>query len=139
MAAWTPADWIELIKVLFFGIGAVCVPLATAFIMISAARIQKLSTNVDRLEKNTNSISERNQAIAMKLGITEGIAQERASVQANAGPALPNGTSPLPVVDERTAVATEQTAAAAERSAKANERVADAAEDVADNTQRRGT
>lgn len=119
MAPWTPADWIELMKVMFYGVGAVCVPLATAFIMISAARLQRLGINVDRLEKNTNSISERNQAIAMKLGITEGIAQERASIAAN----HPNGTSssPLPVVDERAAAASERTADAAER-------VADAAE-----------
>ena len=121
--AWTPADWIELVKVVFYGIAIVCVPLATFFTMMSALRLNKVSNNVDRLEKNTNSISERNQAIAMKLGITEGIAQERASVLANADPSAP-GPSPLPVADDRTAVA-------AERSAAATERVADAAEDVA--------
>jgi hypothetical protein len=82
--------------------------------MVTLVRVGKMSTNVDRLEKNTNSISERNQAIAMKLGITEGIAQERASVQAGA-----NG-GPVPVVDDRTA-------AASERSAAANERLASAA------------
>lgn len=117
---WTPADYIELVKAVFYGIAAVCVPLATVYIMISANRIKDLGINVDRLEKNTNSISERNQAIAMKLGITEGIAQERASVQANADAALP-GALPLPVADDRVANA-------AERSAKATERVADAAE-----------
>lgn len=138
MSTWTPADWIELVKVVFYGITILCVPAATFFTMMSAARakraedsslrnaasIQAVSTNVDRLEKNTNSISERNQAIAMKLGIADGIAQERASVLANsnAGAALP-GTSPLPVADERTA-------AASERSAAATERVADAAEEV---------
>lgn len=121
MDAWTPAEVTELVKVVFYGVAIVCGPLATAFIILSAARIQKVSNNVDRLEKNTNSISERNQAIALKLGITEGIAQERASVLANAAPST--GTSPLPVADDRTAIA-------AERSASATERVADAAEDA---------
>lgn len=120
---WTPADYIELVKAVFYGIAAVCVPLATVYIMITANRVKDLGINVDRLEKNTNSISERNQAIAMKLGVSEGIAQERASVQANVAPALAAAVkpAPVPVADDRTAVA-------AERSAAATERVADAAE-----------
>lgn len=115
MAAWAPADVTELVRTVFYGIAAVCVPLATAYIMIGAARskraedaslrnaasLRTVSTDVARLEKNTNSISERNQAIAMKLGITEGIAQERASVLANA-PIVP-ATLPLPVTDEKVA------------------------------------
>jgi hypothetical protein len=35
--------------------------------------------NIRRLERNTNSISERNEAIAKELGITEGKASERAN------------------------------------------------------------
>jgi hypothetical protein len=35
--------------------------------------------NIRRLEKNTNSISARNEAIAKELGITEGVAQEKAN------------------------------------------------------------
>ena len=106
MASFTPADWIELTKVASSFISAILVPLATIYIAI---RVNKVSGNVDRLEKNTNSISERNQAIAMKLGITEGIAQERASVQANTSPPLPASSStPLPVADEKTAAAVDR-------------------------------
>lgn len=122
-AQWSPADIIELMKAMFFGIATICVPLATTFVMIAASRskraeeaslrnaasIQSVSTDVARLEKNTNSISERNQAIAMKLGITEGIAQERASVQANnPGIAAAAIAAPLPVADEKTAAAVER-------------------------------
>jgi len=35
--------------------------------------------NLKRLERNTNSISERNEAIAKKLGIQEGRAAEKAN------------------------------------------------------------
>lgn len=107
---WTPAEVTELVKVIFYGVTILCVPLATVFTVISAARskrnaesIAAVGANVNRLEKNTNSISERNQAIAMKLGITEGIAQERASVQANLPDALP-----LPVSDEKTTEAVDK-------------------------------
>lgn len=159
MSAWMPADWIRLVEVVFYGIAIICLPLATAYITVGAARakraeesslknaksIETVSTNVDRLEKNTNSISERNQAIAQKLGITEGIAQERASVLANAivmdaSTALPAGLigkDPLPVTDdqmarvgERIAAATEESARAAVDSADAAGRVADAAEEA---------
>lgn len=37
------------------------------------------SYNLRRLEKNTNSISERNEAISKKLGIEEGKATEKAN------------------------------------------------------------
>lgn len=139
---------IELVKVVFYGIAIVCVPAATFFTMVSAARakrseeaslrnaqsIKMVSDNLTLLEKNTNSISERNEAIAKKLGIREGIDQERSSVLAHATNAQPPGMGhnapPLPVADQRTAAAAEQTAVAAERSAAATERVADAAEDV---------
>lgn len=143
----------EMLRITFFVVAIICLPLAMIFIMIIASRtkhagdasrrnsasLEKIGDNIEILEKNTNSISERNQAIAMKLGITEGIAQERASVLANA---TPNGlskmvASPVPVADDRTATATEQTAeaaketaVAAERSATATERMADAAEVV---------
>lgn len=70
--------------------------------------LQEVGENVITLEKNTNSISERNQAIAMKLGITEGIAQERASVQANAPAIIEAAAAPLPVSDEKTAAAVEK-------------------------------
>lgn len=70
--------------------------------------LQEVGENVITLEKNTNSISERNQAIAMKLGVTEGIAQERASVQANAPAIVGAATAPLPVSDEKTAAAVEK-------------------------------
>lgn len=117
MSTFTPSDWIELVKQVFVGLALICIPVSTGYTILTAARakrsedasllnaasIQKVSTNVDRLEKNTNSISERNQAIAMKLGITEGIAQERASVQANAA-----ATLPLPVSDEKTAAAVDR-------------------------------
>lgn len=120
MAQWSPAEVTELVKAVFYGVALICVPLATFFTMISAARakrseeaslrnaesIKAVSTNVDRLEKNTNSISERNQAIAMKLGITEGIAQERASVLANVPPSL--APLPLPVSDAKTAAAVDR-------------------------------
>lgn len=146
--AWSPAEVIELVKVVFYGIAIVCVPAATFFTMISAARakrseeaslrnansIKSVSDDLKLLEKNTNSISERNEAIAKKLGITEGIEQERASVLAHATNSQPqvigHNSPPLPVADDRTAAAAEQTAVAAERSAAATERVADAAEDV---------
>lgn len=124
MTNFAPADWIELAKAIFYGIGIVCIPLATVYTMISAARVKRsealallnkahievVSTNVDRLEKNTNSISERNQAIAMKLGITEGIKQERESVQANASSALAPAVSPVPVADEKTTAAVDRVA-----------------------------
>lgn len=77
---WTPTDYIELMKGVFYGIGIVSVPFATVYIMITASRVKELSANVERVEKNTNSISERNEAIAKKLGISEGIAQERERV-----------------------------------------------------------
>lgn len=118
---WSPADWNELIRTIFYGIAALCVPLATVYIMISARRIDRLGANMALLEKNTNSISERNQAIAMKLGITEGIAQERASVQANVVPVLHPKGGPLPVADDRAAEI-------AIRGVEATERLADAAE-----------
>lgn len=136
MMAWTPAEWTELVKAVFFGVSTLCIPLATVYIMLGAARAKRaetaslanaasiatVSTNVDRLEKNTNSISERNQAIAMKLGIKEGIEQERSSVQAaNTAAAPTHGTSPLPVTDARAAEA-------AEDSAKELKRMANAAE-----------
>jgi hypothetical protein len=35
--------------------------------------------NIRRLERNTNSISERNEAIAKQLGVTEGKASEKAN------------------------------------------------------------
>ena len=35
--------------------------------------------NIRRLERNTNSISSRNEAIAKQLGITEGVAKEKAN------------------------------------------------------------
>jgi uncharacterized membrane protein len=35
--------------------------------------------NIRRLERNTNSISARNEAIAKQLGVTEGVAQEKAN------------------------------------------------------------
>lgn len=35
--------------------------------------------NIRRLEKNTNSISARNEAIAKQLGVTEGKAEEKAN------------------------------------------------------------
>lgn len=113
-AAWSPADYIELVKT----IGAALVPIALAYSIISATRsknaleaslknaesIKTVSTNVDRLEKNTNSISERLQAASLRLGRNEGhaegVAQERASALAHA-PGLPVGSSPLPVVDEQ--------------------------------------
>lgn len=77
---WTPTDYIELMKGVFYGIGIVSVPFATVYIMITASRVKELSANVERVEKNTNSISERNEAIAKKLGVSEGIAQERERV-----------------------------------------------------------
>lgn len=140
ISSWSPAEVTELVKAVFFGVAATCVPIATVYTMISAARakrseqaslrnaekIDAVSVNVDRLEKNTNSISERNQVIAQKLGITEGIAQERASIVATTvreGGIAPNNGAPVPVTDDRTAKA-------AERGAAANERIADAAEAV---------
>lgn len=35
--------------------------------------------NIKRIEKNTNSISERNEAIARKVGVLEGRAEEKAN------------------------------------------------------------
>lgn len=35
--------------------------------------------NIRRLERNTNSISTRNEAIARQLGVTEGVANEKAN------------------------------------------------------------
>lgn len=139
MAVWTPAELTELLKALFYGTAILCGPLATAYTIIAASRtkrseeaslknaksIEVVNANVKQLEKNTNSISERNEAIARKLGLTEGVAQERASVLAHAAPGPVPGLSalPLPVADERTATASE-------RSADAAERVADAAEEA---------
>lgn len=92
----TVSDIIEIIK----AIGFLCIPLATAYTIVISSRLKSVSDDVLRLEKNTNSISERNQAIANKLGITEGIAQERAAAQA-AGITTP--PLPLPVSDEKNA------------------------------------
>lgn len=122
---WTPSDYVELMKAAAYTIGIVCIPLSTAYVMISAHRAKQNSealklvvSDVARLEKNTNSISERNQAIAQKLGITEGIAMERASVQANTptGPApLIGNSGPVPVADARTAAAVERVGEAIEK------------------------
>lgn len=147
---WTPEQVTELVKVLFLGVGALSVSLATVYSIIGAARAKRAevsslanAVSIKALEKNTNSISERNEAIAKKLGITEGVAQERASVLAHASApqvvmqqqpiasAQPAPGRPLPVADERTAVAAERTATATEDSAKAAERVADVAEEAA--------
>jgi tetrahydromethanopterin S-methyltransferase subunit F len=35
--------------------------------------------NIQRIEKNTNSISQRNEAIAKELGIVQGVAREKAN------------------------------------------------------------
>lgn len=57
--------------------------------------IKTMGAQMGTLEKNTNSISERNEAIAKKLGVHEGQAQERAeraerdSHAAPAAPAVP--------------------------------------------------
>jgi hypothetical protein len=124
---WT--DIIELIKVL----GALMVPAALAYSITINARskrtearslsnsemIKTVADDVIRLEKNTNSISERNERIAQALGVTQGVTQERESVAATH-----QAGRPLPVADDRTAVA-------AERSASATERVANASEDIA--------
>lgn len=113
-AEWTPADVNELVRAIFFGVATVCVPLATVYTIISAARakrsieaseknaksIEAVSANVVQLEKNTNSISERNEAIAKALGVTEGmamgarvapVAPAAQGVQGPAGPAGPVG------------------------------------------------
>lgn len=137
---WSPADWIELVRAIFYGVATICVPLATGLIMVAAARarraeeaaarnataISAVSSNIQRLEKNTNSISERNQAIAKALGVTEGIAQERAGAVAHAAAgahSFPAGAPslPVPVADNRTAEAAERVAAATERVATATE------------------
>lgn len=153
--AWSPAEVTELVKAVFFGVATLCIPLGTVYVMIGAARAKRAEAasiangaSIRTLEKNTNSISERNEAIAKKLGITEGVAQERASVLAHSvsapqvvmqphqpvASAPPAAGRPLPVADERTAVAAERTATATEDSAKAAERVADVAEEAAKKT-----
>ena len=45
----------------------------------NARKIDVSAQNLQRLEKNTNSISERNEAIARKLGMKEGIEKEKAN------------------------------------------------------------
>jgi len=45
----------------------------------NARKIDMSAVNIQRLEKNTNSISERNEAIAKQLGVTEGMAKEKAN------------------------------------------------------------
>jgi len=45
----------------------------------NSRKIDASAQDVKRLEKNTNSISERNEAIAKQLGIVEGKATEKAN------------------------------------------------------------
>lgn len=116
---------VELLK----AISAILVPIVTFLVWLTAQRAKRseeasirnaesikiVNRNVELLEKNTNSISERNQQIAMKLGITEGIAQERASVQANSPIEASPAGKPVPVSDERTAAAVEKVGEAIEK------------------------
>ena len=46
--------------------------------LVSAVLSYKNGRNIQRIETNTNSISKRNEDIAKQLGITEGVAQEKA-------------------------------------------------------------
>lgn len=152
MSDWTPHDVIELVKVLFWGFAIAAVPVATFITMVVALRrnaesIKKVSEDIETVKTHTNSITERLQAASRKLGISEGIAQERDSVLAHSNAVVPlaaPGRTPLPVADDRTATATEKTAEATKeiaeaakeaavsgkRSAVADERVADLAEEA---------
>jgi hypothetical protein len=51
---------------------------ATGTLLTGAGQLYNVM-NIRRLERNTNSISERNEAIAKQLGITEGRATEKAN------------------------------------------------------------
>jgi hypothetical protein len=53
---------------------------ATLITSMTAAIVSlRNSFNIQRIEKNTNSISQRNEDIAKKLGIQEGKAAEKAN------------------------------------------------------------
>lgn len=118
MTDFTPADWIELTKVTFAGLGTVLGGVAAVYAVIGAKRagraeatskansetIGAVQTNVERVERNTNSISTRNEAIAKALGVEEGIKTERARGIASAAALVEGG---------RAAVATERESIAA--------------------------
>lgn len=84
-----PIDLIELVKVIFYGVATLCVPLATVYIMLAAARtkraeeaaiavkadLSKVRDNVELIERNTNSLSTRMADLARKNGIVEGVQQ----------------------------------------------------------------
>lgn len=116
MDAWTPSDWIELVKVVFLGIASICLPVSTAYGIIAAVRAKRSeqaslrnAVNIKRIEENTNSISERNQSIAHALGVTEGRAQELASGQARSNiQAALQAEIPMPVRDEKLVAAVER-------------------------------
>lgn len=65
---------------LIAAIGAIVTPIFLALLTRQQnKKIDASAEDIKRLEVNTNSISERNEAIAKKLGIQEGIAREKAN------------------------------------------------------------
>lgn len=109
--------------------------------------LQAVKTGVDLLERNTNSISARNEQIAKSLGLMEGEAAGRAAEvkvaealaegqrqgAAGLGAASVSGAStgstPVPVADNTMAVVGERIALATEEFADAQKRVAKVAEE----------
>lgn len=114
--------------------------------------------DVKLLERNTNSISSRNEEIARRLGISEGeekqklvgaetaatLAQgqsegrdnERAAAAVRSGPSAADGKQPLPVTDERATAVAESTAEAVKATAEAAKLTAEATKSTAEATGR---
>lgn len=130
-----PVDLVELVKAVFYGIAALCVPIATVYIMITAQRTKALNTKIDGMlvERDASNVrkgermgeqSGRDTADALAEGQRQGREHERSSVIARG---LENN-KPLPVEDEAAAAIATRTAEATERSAEAHQRVAEATE-----------
>lgn len=150
-ATWSPealAQLVELVKAVFFGISIICVPLATVYIMVAAARakradeqakknevqIQSVSKQIDGLlhERDAAKVKEgeataeaaaRDDAELLARGQREGREHERERISQQTAPELATDGSPIPVTDARATAAVEKLADAATRSADTMERV----------------
>lgn len=148
MSPETLALLTELVKAVFFGISIVCIPLATVYTMIAAARAKRaetatalvshqidgLLTDRDEAKKKEGAaladIASDREAALLARGQKEGRDNERARwVQTQQGPQQTlegvKEKAPVAVADERTAEASERVAAATERAADATERATD--------------
>lgn len=155
----------ELIKTIFYGVGSLCIPLATVYVMIGAARAKraevatvavastvadvsvdlgKIKDDVKLLEINTNSMTSTIAALSEKAGIVKGEAKEKATGE-RVAEALRQGAeqeraavaaaAPVAAVEAKPGAGKPPLPVADERTAGAAERVASATERVANATE----